>query len=201
MKKIFLFLIFMLPFALQAQTAGENFDVNHYEIHLWDFDFANHTLQGETFIDFTATANTNTIVLELKRLAVTDVACDFTDVESFSQEGDFLTVNFAETILDGESVILDLRYGGSTFSESWGGVHWWGDYVYNLGVGFESQPHNLGKTWFPCVDDFTDKATYDVFVTVTNDKKAICGGNHVETIDHGDGTSSWHRKTPQEMAT
>ena len=102
MKKLFLILSILLPFALQAQTAGENIDVKNYEIHLGDFDFANHTLQGETFIELTATANTNTAVLELKSLTVTEVSCDFTGVESFSQEGDFLTVTFAETILEGE---------------------------------------------------------------------------------------------------
>ena len=203
MKKLFLILSFLLPFALNAQTSGDNIDVTHYEIHVWDFDFANHTLQGETFIDFTATGNTNTIVLALKYLVVSDVACDFYSVESFSQEGDFLTITFDEPIVAGENAILDVRYGGPTFSEYWGGVEWWPncDYVYNLGVGFESQPHNLGKTWFPCVDNFTDKATYDVYVTTTNDKKAICGGNHVETIDNGDGTSTWHWNTPQEIST
>ena len=203
MKRLFILLILtlLMPFA-KAQTLGDNIDVTHYEIHVWDFDFANHTMQGETFIEFTAAGNTNTVVLELKSLVVSDVACDFYSVESFSQEGDFLTVTFDEPMVAGENAILDVRYGGSTFSESWGGVEWWGtDYVYNLGVGFESQPHNLGKTWFPCVDNFTDKATYDVLVTVTNDKKAICGGNLVETIDNGDGTSTWHWNTPQEIST
>lgn len=205
MKKIQLLLILILTFSLSslfAQTSGEGIDVNHYEIHVWDFDFANHTLQGETFIDFTATSSTNTIVLELKELVASDVACDYYSVESFSQDGDFLTIVFDEAMEAGESAILDVRYGGSTFSEMWGGVEWWGtDYVYNLGVGFESQPHNLGKSWYPCVDNFTDKADYDVYVTVTNDKKAICGGNHVETLDNGDGTSTWHWFTPQQIAT
>ena len=205
MKKYFLILAFSLFFGLSsliAQTVGQNIDVTHYEIHLWDFDFANRTLQGETFIDFTATGNTNTIVLELKSLAASDVACDFYSVESFSQDGDFLTVTFDEPIEAGENAVLDVRYGGSTFSEMWGGVEWWGtDYVYNLGVGFESQPHNLGKSWYPCVDNFTDKADFDVYVTVTNDKKAICGGNHVDTFDNGDGTSTWHWYTPQDIAT
>ena len=183
MKKLFIILSFLLPFALHAQTAGEGIDVTHYDINLWGFDFTNHTLQGEAFIDFTTTAATSTIVLELKSLTVTDVASDSYGVESFSQEGDFLTVAFDETIGANENVTLDVRYGGSTFSEMWGGVEWWGtDYVYNLGVGFESQPHNLGKTWFPCVDNFVDKATYDVYVTVTNDKKAICGGNLINTL-------------------
>ena len=209
MKKLSFLLTFLLVMNFaQAQTAGEGIDVSHYEIHVWDFDFANRTLQGETFIDFTTTANINAVVLELKSLTVTDVASDFYGVESFSQEGDFLTVTFDEPIAAGESVTLDVRYGGSTFSETWGGVEWWRpnpnsdpDRVYNLGVGFESQPHNLGKTWFPCVDNFTDKATYDLFITATNDKKAICGGNLVDTFDNGDGTTTWHWNTPQEIAT
>ena len=211
MKKtiFFLSLLMVLPFALsKAQTPGEGIDVSHYEIHVWDFDFTSLTMQGETFIDFTTTANTNRIVLELKTLIVTDVACDYYGVESFTQEDDFLTVTFDETIAAGTNAVLDVRYGGSPFSEQWGGVEWWRpnynshpDRVYNLGVGFDSQPHNLGKTWFPCVDNFTDKATYDVYISTTNDKKAICGGNHIETIDNGDGTSTWHWSTQQEIST
>ena len=204
MKKFSLILAFGLLFGMSsliAQTAGEGIDVTHYGIHINELNFADHTLQGETFIDFTALASTSTIVLELKSLTVTEVSCDFTDVESFSQEGDFLTINLVEPLAASENAMLDVRYGGNTFSETWGGVEWWGDYVYNLGVGFDSQPHNLGKTWFPCVDNFTDKATYDVYVVTTNNKKAICGGNFVETIDNGNGTSTWHWSTPQEIAT
>ena len=203
MKKLSLLLILALLVSFaKAQTAGENINVTHYEIHINELDFTNRTLQGETFVEFTATDRVSAVVLELKSLTVAEVDCDFTGVQSFSQEGDFLTVTFAEPIEATESATLDIVYGGSTFSETWGGVEWWGtDYVYNLGVGFDSQPHNLGKTWFPCVDNFTDKATYDVYVTTTNDKKAICGGNHVETINNGDGTSTWHWNTPQEIST
>ena len=202
MKRLFLFLTLMISGVLFAQTPGENIDVKHYEINLWGFDFSNHTLQGETFIDFQTTAPVSTVVLEIKRLTVTDVASDYYNVESFSQEGDRLIVNFDETIDANENVTLDVRYGGNTFSETWGGVEWWGsDYVYNLGVGFDSQPHNLGKTWFPCVDDFTDKATYTLYITVDNNKKAICGGNLINVFDNGDGTSTWYWETPQEIAT
>ena len=203
MKKLSLLLMLMLFFAMaKAQTAGENIDVTHYAVHINELNFTNRTLQGETFVEFTATDRVSAVVLELKSLIVTNVDCDFTGVQGFSQEGDFLTINFAEPIEATESATLDIVYGGSTFSETWGGVEWWGsDYVYNLGVGFDSQPHNLGKTWFPCVDNFTDKATYDVFVTATNNKKAICGGNFVESVDNGDGTSTWHWNTPQEIAT
>ena len=177
------------------------FNATHYEIRLWDFNFGNQTLQGEAFIDFTVTFPSTTLVLELKSLTVTDVSCDSHSVASFSQEDDRLTIDFGETIDANENITLDVRYGGNTFNETWGGVHWWGNYVYNLGVGFDSQPHNLGKAWFPCVDNFPDKATYSLYLTVTNDKKAICGGNLVNVFDNGDGTSTWHWETPQEIST
>ena len=202
MKKIFLILGILLPFALKAQTAGEGIDVTHYGIHINELNFANRTLQGETFVDFTATANVQQIVLELKTLDVTSVTATDVTVSDFSQTGDFLVINLTAPMAAGATATLDIVYGGNTFSETWGGVEWWGtDYVYNLGVGFDSQPHNLGKTWFPCVDNFTDKATYNVFVTTTNDKMAICGGELVGTVDNGNGTSTWHWITPQEIAT
>ena len=202
MKKLFLILSILLPFALKAQTPGENIDVTHYEIHLSDFDFTSRTLMGYAYVTVTTTAPTDTFVLELKSLNVTYVSSDGYSVNHFSQEGDLLVIVLDIPAPAGSTMTLYISYQGSTFSESWGGVEWWGtDYVYNLGVGFDSQPHNLGKTWFPCVDNFTDKATYDLFITATNDKKAICGGNHIETIDNGDGSSTWHWQTPQEIAT
>ena len=203
MKKLSLLLMLTMLFATaKAQTAGENIDVEHYSIHIYELDFANRTLQGETFVYFRATADVSQIVLELKSLEVSAVTSTTVLVSGFSQNGDYLIVNLAEPLPNGIPATLDIVYGGSTFSESWGGVEWWGtDYVYNLGVGFDSQPHNLGKTWFPCVDNFTDKATYDLFITTTNDKIAVCGGNLVEANDNGNGTTTWYWNTPQEIAT
>ena len=204
MKRLFGLLItfFFALGNLHAQTPGEHMDVTHYEINLWGFDFTNKTLQGEAFVTFSALERIDTFVLELKTLIVTDVACDRYEVSSFEQSEDLLVITFDEPMQAGETVTLDIRYGGNTFNESWGGVEWWGtDYVYNLGVGFESIPHNLGKTWFPCVDNFTDKATYSLAITVDNDKKAVCGGYHTTTVDNGDGTSTWYWEIPQEIAT
>ena len=205
MRKTLLSLIFgcLLPiFALQAQNVGEGIDVTHYAIHVNDLDFTNRTLQGEAFVTFTATAPVQQVVLELMSLEASSVTATGATVANFTQSGNFLTINLASPLAAGATATLDIVYGGATFSETWGGVEWWGsDRVYNLGVGFESQPHNLGKTWFPCVDNFTDKASYDLYITATNDKKAICGGSFVETIDNGDGTTTWHWETPQEIST
>ena len=126
MKRLSLLLALLLPlaFAAKAQTPGENIDATHYEIHIGDFDYANRTLAGETFVTFTATAEVQQIVLELKSLVATSVTATGTTVADFQQSGDFLTINLASPLASGSSATLDIVYGGNTFSESWGGVEW-----------------------------------------------------------------------------
>lgn len=201
MKKLLsIILIFTTLFAY-AQTPGENINVTHYEIHLNNFDFTNHTLQAQTIVTLTAVNSTNAIALELKSLTVSAVTATGANVSNFSQNGDILTINLASAMAAGATASFTITYGGNTFNEDWGGVMWSGNYVCNMGVGFESIPHNLGKCWFPCVDNFTDKATYDVYVTVPTAMTAVCGGNLVNNVDNGNGTHTVHYNVPQEIAT
>ena len=201
MKRIFAILLVFIAFLAKAQTPGENFDVTHYEIHINNIDFTGHTIQGETTVTLTALSSTNVINLELKSLTVSVVTATGASVSNFVQNGDVLTINLSSALAANASASFTITYGGNTFNESWGGVMWTNGYVCNMGVGFESIPHNLGKCWFPCVDNFTDKATYYLCVVVPNDKKAICGGNFINTYDNGDGTTTWHWEIPQEVAT
>ncbi len=201
MKKLLsIILIFTTLFAY-AQTPGENINVTHYEIHLNNFDFTNHTLQAQTVVTLTALNAVNSFELELKSLNVTSVTSNDANVSSFAQSGDILTINLASALAANASASFTITYGGNTFNEDWGGVMWSGNYVCNMGVGFESIPHNLGKCWFPCVDNFTDKATYDVYVTVPTATTAVCGGNLVNNVDNGNGTHTVHYNVPQEIAT
>ena len=202
MKKFFTLILIFTTFIANAQTKiGENIDVTHYEIHLNNIDFTNHTLQAQTTVTLTALNAINAIELELKTLTVSAVTATGANVSSFTQNGDVLTINLASPLAANASAAFTVTYGGNTFNESWGGIMWTNGYVCNMGVGFESIPHNLGKCWFPCVDNFTDKATYDIYVTVPTELTAACGGNLVNTTDNGDGTKTVHYNVPQEVAT
>lgn len=201
MKKILIIILIFTTLFTYAQTPGENINVTHYEIHLNNFDFTNHTVQAQTIVTLTAVNSTNAIALELKSLTVSAVTATGANVSNFSQNGDILTINLASAMAAGATASFTITYSGNTFNESWGGVMWSGNYVCNMGVGFESIPHNLGKCWFPCVDNFTDKATYDVYVTVPTAMTAVCGGNLVNTVDNGNGTKTVHYNVPQEIAT
>jgi aminopeptidase N len=202
MNKILTIILIFIAFLANAKTKiGENIDVTHYEIHINEIDFTNHTLQAQTIVTLTTLSATNAIELELKTLTVSAVTSTDATISNFSQTGDVLTINLASSLAANATASFTITYGGNTFNESWGGIMWTNGYVCNMGVGFESMPHNLGKCWFPCVDNFTDKATYDVYVTVPNDLTAVCGGNLEGTTDNGDGTKTVHYNVPQEIAT
>lgn len=180
---------------------GENIDVMHYEIHLNEINMADRTLDATAVISLKTLTSVDEMDLELKSLNVTSVTSDEAIVNNYSQNGDILSISFENSVPENTEISLTINYGGTTFNESWGGIHWSNDYVYNLGVGFDSQPHNLGKTWFPCVDNFTDKASYDLYLTIPSDMVSSCGGLLEDSQDNGDGTKTDHWHMSQEIAT
>ena len=185
----------------KSNEIGKDIDVNHYEIHLNEFNITEKSLDASTTITFTALNAIDFIELELKSLKVSSVTSDDVNVKDFSQNDDILKINFASTLSADSKISLTIDYNGKTFNEQWGGIHWSNDYVYNLGVGFDSQPHNLGKTWFPCVDNFTDKASYDLYLTIPEDMTSSCGGLLNASTNNNDGTKTDHWVVSQEIAT
>ncbi len=183
---------------------SDTIDVLHYDIHLIDINVTQKTLKGYTEVTFTPLMNgISALTLELINLTVDSVTVDGNIVQNFVHEGVLLRIPLPVTMNPGDTAVTGIYYHGTPFTDpsNWGGVHFSGDYVFNLGVGFDADPHNLGKAWFPCIDDFHDRALYDVYVRVSNDKKAACGGELVEVTDNGDNTSTWHWKTIYSLPT
>jgi len=171
---------------------GESQHAIHYTVHLTDINTGNHSIQAFTNILLAPKIDgLQQVILELKDLEV-DSVINSGSLSSFEQSGDTLYVNLEQPANIADTLNLTVFYHGFPFHESWGGFHFSSNYAFNLGVGFISIPHNLGKTWFPCIDDFTDRATYDVFITVDNNLKGISGGTLVDVSDEGNGKSTWH---------
>jgi aminopeptidase N len=192
-----------LFFSVSAKSneIGKDIDVNHYEIHLKNFDLAEKSIEASTTITLTAINDTDIIELELRSLTVTSVTSEDVNVKDFSQKDDILSISLSSTLAKDSKVSLTINYEGKTFNENWGGIHWSNDYVYNLGVGFDSNPHNLGKTWFPCVDNFSDKASYDLYITIPEEMTSSCGGILSESVNNDNGTKTDHWIVSQEIST
>jgi len=185
----------------QNQGIGDTIHAIHYAIHLEEVNTTNHTISGFTEIKITPlVSNLNYIPLELLQLTTDSVFVNG-DLTTFNHANVRLSIDLASSISENDTVLVKIYYHGEPFSESWGGFHFSGDYAFNLGVGFVSIPHNLGKAWFPCIDNFTDRAKYDLFATVATGLTATGGGYLVDTINNGNNTTTWHWKLPHNIPT
>jgi len=180
---------------IHGRQASDTIDVLHYDIHLDVVNLTAKLIKGYTTLTFTQKINNvDHITLQLLSMKIDSIFMGTEKVGIFSYTGRLLDIPFLMTAGIGDTLSAMIYYRGQPYVDpsAWGGFHFSGQYAFNLGIGFESDPHNLGRAWFPCIDDFHDRATYDVYGCVGNDKKAICGGTLISVKDNGDNTSTWH---------
>lgn len=99
-----------------------------------------------------------------------------------------------------QTFTLRLWYTCRGYVESYGfgGMHMDNNVSYNLGVGFETNPHVIGRAFFPCRDNFHDKATYTLRMKTRTGWTAECGGirQSVDTDSAGCEHSVWRIDHP-----
>lgn len=191
-KTLFFTLVALLPYTIgQAQTA-DSVDVLDYDIavdlsagrpFVGDATLTLRLLQPCQSVTLDLIGSADTIWLNGSRLETTDLASIPT---TGCTAGDTLTVRVA--------------YHGEGYVENygWGGFHFDNDMSYNLGVGFGTNPHVLGRALMPCRDNFHDKATYTLRVHTRTGWTAECSGILVSRTAEADGTerSVWRLAQP-----
>ncbi len=203
MKRFYLLLVILMVqvSSLFSQSLADTLDVLHYNIHIYNLNMSDHTLAGQTDVTWVnKLGGHHRVPLNLQALEVDSVRIG-QDLYFFDQNGKTMHILFTDPLVANDTLTARIYYHGEPFHEDWGGYHFSGDYSFNLGVGFESIPHNLGKTWFPCVDDFTDRATFDVYATLDTGVTATGGGTLVDTVNQGNGTTTWHWQMIHELPT
>ena len=192
MKQHFFIIQFIVLLCLQngwAQTKTDTIHVSHYDIHLEIRDFAQQEIRGYTDIYLEAKiAPLGRINLDFMTLTVDSIKYGEEPI-TFQHQGQQLKIDLPFSSV-GEIKTIRVHYHGKPFKEQWGGFFFTSDYAYNIGVGMDSYPHAIGRVWFPCIDDFTDKSTYIFNIITDADKKAVCGGILIDSADYGD-TKRW----------
>ena len=188
--------------SFEKSSLSDSLDVQSYHIFidsiLWDSD----ELYARTDISIQSKVNDLSIIpLELMNLIVDEVKVGGVQTDNFEQIGKRLVISLDDVLMAEDLAELSISYHGTPFHESWGGFYIDNQYAYNLGVGFDIEPHNLGKSWFPCIDDFHDRAVYDVTARVDDPLVAVAGGILQEVTDHGDGTKSYHWHLAETIPT
>jgi aminopeptidase N len=196
--------------ALQSsamQTIGNNsrsdtFDITHYHIDLDLMEGAQQKITAATTVHFQSKLNNvNAIRLDLKALTVDSVKYNNQSI-GFTHQNEVIDINFSQSFNQGDKDSLTVYYHGEPVvdASTFGGFDFQGSYWYNLGVAFVFEPHNFGRGWFPCFDNFVERSTYSYQIKTPMAFKSYANGNLLsETIQGNERIRYW--KTTTEFPT
>lgn len=210
MKKLLILLLLIL---LCSKTYSQDkrdslFDVLHYSINLDVKDFTGKKIKGRCHISFRSRIDSLKVfqIDDLYGLSIDSIIDNNKQRNLIALPKDtleaFTGILLKKHLLLNDTTGLDIYYSGSPKQDpnGWGGWYWSGDYAFNLGVSFALSPHNFGRCWFPCVDNFTDKASYSFYITTKPNHKAFCGGDLMDSLIDS-SRALWHYELKEPVCS
>jgi aminopeptidase N len=208
--KCFLFvstLILLSTAALHAQSytdpgnaRSDTVDVLHTDITM---DFSNPLSTekwGRAAILLRSKMNgVDQLHFDLLSMLVDSITSFNTPALQFSQNGASLFISLSEVLNTDDTLTVVVYYHGTpALDPSWGGFYQVSGYTYNLGVGFDSDPHCFGRAWFPCFDSFVERCTFSFQIETIGAQRAYCNGTRtgIDTLANGHFLSHWHLRDP-----
>ncbi|MER6025210.1 M1 family metallopeptidase [Streptomyces sp. NPDC001851] len=183
------------PYFPKAGNGG--YDVGHYDLAL-DYTPATRRLAGTAVITARATQDLSAFGLDLAGLDVESVTVEGRKAR-FNRAGQKLTVRPHDDLSKGETFRTVVRYSGTprTLTDPDGSEEGWlptADGALGLGEPVGSM------AWFPGNDHPSDKASYDITVTVPKGFQAVSNGELTDQSTRG-GRTAYHWHTAQPMAS
>lgn len=167
----------------QPVLHSDKIDVLHYNINLEISDFTNQTISGFTELTIVPkVSNLQSIELDLLAFFIDSITVDSVYLPFWDYNDTLLIMPLLQTYGTDDTLKVAVFYYGHPQQDpgidGWGGFKWTSNSAYNLGVGFEAIPHNFGRCWYPCIDDFIDRAAYDFYIRVDGalNHSAVCNG-------------------------
>lgn len=166
------------PHGKALNSRSDSIDVLHYTIQLDLTDYAGQYIEGFCDVKFTPKLNNiPELDLDLLKLSVDSVKEGATHL-TFTHNDTLLKVFFPLAKNVGDTSTVRVYYKGNPVKDNsgWGGFYYQSNYIFNLGVGFEALPHNYGRVWHPCFDNFVERSTYTFIIKTANNMRAHCNG-------------------------
>jgi aminopeptidase N len=180
-----LFLFLATSISCYSQTNGEidnmrsdTINVLDYQIKMDLTQMSTQTLSASCKVSFESKMNAiDGISLDLLKLTVDSVKIANNHL-TYAYNDTLLRIDFLTPLSTGDQSEVTVFYRGTpqTDPSGFGGFYFSGNYAYNLGVAFQSEPHNYGRTWHPCFDNFEERATYDIEITTPSTITAYSNG-------------------------
>lgn len=183
----------------------EQIDVQHYHINLDVSSLGNYSLSGHTEIIFSTVDETlETVAFDLYKYNIDSISFNGNWVQEFAYNDTIVSFSPIIPVQPGQNDTCTIYYHGFGSLEpgvGWGGVHFSNNMVFNMGVAIDAVPHGFGRAWFPCIDNFTDRATYDFEIITQDDHRAVATGLLQDVTNYGTDELKWHWSFSQSSPT
>lgn len=180
----------------------DSFEINHYHINLNITDFISREIKGFTDVNIESKINgLQNIRLDLLKLKINKISLGNSTL-NYTYNDTVLLINLGTTRNTNDTFTIRVEYEGVPQKDLfWGGFYFSGVYAWNMGVGFVSEPHNYGRVWFPCIDDFKSRSLYSFTITAKDNNQVLCNGLLQSETDNNDGTKTWNWKLSNTIPT
>ncbi|MFE0254582.1 M1 family metallopeptidase [Streptomyces sp. NPDC059010] len=183
------------PYFPKAGNGG--YDVTHYDLDL-AYEPEEEHVSGTATLTARATQDLSAFDLDLKGMDVKDVKVEGKSAR-WNRAGQELTVRPHDDLADGETFRVTVRYSGTpaTITDADGSKEGW--------LPTEAGALALGEpvgsmAWFPANNHPSDKASYDIEVSVPEGFEAVSNGELLNRTPR-DGRMTFHWRTSEPMAS
>lgn len=131
--------------------------------------------------------------LHLKALTIDSITSQ-TGVLSHTHIGDLVHVELPQPFSPEDTLSFSVHYRGDPVTDpsGFGGFYTSPALTYNLGVAFQNTPHSFGRAWFPCVDNFTERCSFDFEIKTNGGRGSWCNGARTAITQLGGDTIVTH---------
>ncbi len=185
-----------------------SFDVVKYDLSL-SFNTEDKTIEGELVMTAEALSDTlNLLYINFyDNMNVSQVEIGSNDKSnpggmssaSFKRENDYIIADSKDRLKNGSEFIVKITYSGKPKVTGYDSFMFKNIYgspvVYNL-----SEPE-YSPVWWPCKDLPDDKALFDMSLRVPTGLKGVSNGVLKDTVQNGDGTTTFNWKNSYPIAT
>ncbi|MGC9543229.1 M1 family metallopeptidase [Streptomyces sp. UG1] len=183
------------PYFTKAGNGG--YDVTHYTLDL-DYDPDEEHLTGTAEITARAGKDLSAFDLDLKGMDVEEVSVEGRRAR-WSRNGQELVIRPHDDLDEGETFRTTVRYSGTpqTLTDPDGSEEGW---LPNAAGALALGEPTGSMAWFPGNHHPSDKASYDVSVTVPKGLEAVSNGELADRST-SDGRTTFHWRTAEPMAS
>ena len=193
MKRVLFFICIVFSAVSFAQNRSDTIHAAHYSIDLSIVNLSQQTIDG--YVDLKIVPQIVPLSycdLDLAVSLTVDSVLHDNQTVNFSHSGTLLRIDFDNDVISRDTQSIRVYYHGKPAVDPvGGGFYFVGTMAFNFGAGLSIYPPSFGRSWFPCIDELTDKSTYTFHIRTDSDKMAVCGGILTDSATLGDQTKTW----------